>query len=166
MSVSCTMTLSRSACIRDISRQGICGMLRSKGRRPQCFVYQKLLFSCKSNCRVIKFSVNPECGFCTFKMQNNMVMVASAFRNFGRSVVPYISLFCAHKLLCGRLYNMKAWNCNAIMSKLEVVGNLWHRYDNSSPRYSVRTTMPSLVPSYEISYVSNLQEKHNASLNP
>ena len=95
-----------------------------------------------------------------------MVMVASAFRNFGRSVVPYISLFCAHKLLCGRLYNMKAWNCNAIMSKLEVVGNLWHRYDNSSPRYSVRTTMPSLVPSYEISYVSNLQEKHNASLNP
>ena len=33
------------------------------------------------------------------------------------------------------------------MSKLEVVGNLWHRYDNSSPRYSVRTTMPSLVPS-------------------
>ena len=40
---------------------------------------------------------------------------------------------------------MKAWNCNAIMSKLEVVGNLWHRYDNSSPRYSVRTTMLSLV---------------------
>ena len=32
-------------------------------------------------------------------------------------------------------------------SKLEVVGNLWHRYDNSSPRYGVRTTMLSLVPS-------------------
>ena len=44
-------------------------------------------------------------------------------------------------------YKMQAWNCNATTSKLEVVGNLWHRYDNSSPRYSVRTTMPSLVPS-------------------
>ena len=41
----------------------------------------------------------------------------------------------------------EAWNRNATTSKLEVVGNLWHRYDNSSPRYSVRTTMPSLVPS-------------------
>ena len=38
----------------------------------------------------------------------------------------------------------RAWNCNATTSKLEVVGNLWHRYDNSSPRYSARTTMLSL----------------------
>ena len=60
-------------------------------------------------------------------------------------------------------YKMQAWNCNATTSKLEVVGNLWHRYDNSSPRYSVRTTMPSLVPSLKFPYVSNLQDKHTAS---
>ena len=41
----------------------------------------------------------------------------------------------------------KRGNCNATTSKLEVEGNLWRIYDNGSPRYSVRTTMLSLVPS-------------------
>ncbi len=46
---------------------------------------------------------------------------------------------------------------------LEVVGNLRYRCRYSSPRYSVRTTMPSLVSNLKISYVSKLQDKHNAS---
>ena len=38
-------------------------------------------------------------------------------------------------------------------SYLKVVGNLGYRCNNSSPRYSVRTTMPSLYPNLKISYV-------------
>ena len=48
--------------------------------------------------------------------------------------------------------------------KLKAVGKAHaYRYGNSSPRYSVRTTMPSLYP-MKVSYVFNLQDKHNASL--
>ena len=39
----------------------------------------------------------------------------------------------------------EAWNCKP-HSYLKVVGNLGYRCNNSSPRYSVRTTMPSLYP--------------------
>ena len=38
-------------------------------------------------------------------------------------------------------------------SYLKVVGNLGYRCNNSSPRYSVSTTMPSLYPNLKISYV-------------
>ena len=48
--------------------------------------------------------------------------------------------------------------------KLKAVGKAHaYRYGNSSPRYSVRTTMPSLYP-MKVSYVFNFQDKHNASL--
>ena len=38
-----------------------------------------------------------------------------------------------------------------------------YRCSNSSPRYSVRTTMLSLVHSLKVSQVFKLQDKHNAS---
>ena len=47
---------------------------------------------------------------------------------------------------------------------LEVVGKtLRYSCSNGSPRYSVRTIMPPLYLSLQISYVSKLQDKHNAS---
>ncbi len=48
-------------------------------------------------------------------------------------------------------------------SYLKVVGNLGYRCNNSSPRYSVRTTMPSLYLILKVSQVFKLQDKHNAS---
>lgn len=47
----------------------------------------------------------------------------------------------------GRLKLKKAWNCNAT-SKLEVVGKTFSTdVEIAVHAYSVRTTMPSLVPS-------------------
>ena len=52
----------------------------------------------------------------------------------------YISILCNN-----RISTTKSVNCMP-HSYLKVVGNLGYRCNNSSPRYSVRTTMPSLYP--------------------
>lgn len=39
---------------------------------------------------MIKFAVNPECGFCTFKVQNNIVRVArSSGKMIYKPVLPH-----------------------------------------------------------------------------
>lgn len=49
-------------------------------------------------------------------------------------------------------------------SKLEVVGiTFTHECSNSSPRYMRENHYAILVCNCEISYVSNSQDKHNAS---
>ena len=51
-------------------------------------------------------------------------------------------------------------------SKLEVVGiTFTHECSNSSPRYMRENHYAILVCNCEISYVSNSQDKHNASSN-
>ena len=47
-------------------------------------------------------------------------------------------------------------------SYLKVVGNLGYGCNNSSPRYSVRTTMPPLY-TFENFLRFQVQDKHNAS---
>jgi len=52
-------------------------------------------------------------------------------------------------------------NCFATLN-LKVVGNLGYRCNNSSPRYSVRTTMLSLYP-FENFLRFQAQDEHNTS---
>ena len=62
--------------------------------------------------------------------------------------------------------NIRIRGMPMLHSKLEVVGiTFTHECSNSSPRYMRENHYAILVCNCEISYVSNSQDKHNASSN-
>ena len=75
----------------------------------------------------------------------------------------FITLFHASQSLLGVYINAEAWNCKCHVLVWRSWENLRYRCSNSSPRYSVRTTMPSLYLVLKVSQVFKLQDKHNAS---